>query len=148
MKKDITITVTGIQTDTDGNSNKDTTKEHGSYYLKNNIHYVMVQNEITGQTARYKFNHRYLEVVKNGDINSKLYFEAGKVFSSLYKTKYGQFEFTYKTDTLSIIESEDQIKISAKYGIYSGSINNSDSMESLFSEDNLVSNNLIEIELN
>lgn len=134
LNKDISLTLEGTQIDPDNNKNTDVTKETGKYYFKNNTHFVMTEDEALAHSARYKFNHRYLEVIKNGDINSKMYFEAGKEYSSIYRTPYGRMPLTFKTSSLTIIEKADTIEVSASY--------------SLFSEDNLISNNQIKITIN
>lgn len=134
MDKDIVLTLEGTQIDPDGNKNTDTTKETGKYYFKNNTHFVMTEDEALAHSARYKFNHRFLEVIKNGDINSKMYFEAGKEYSSIYRTPYGRMPLTFKTSSFTVIEKADTIEVSASY--------------SLFSEDNLISNNQIKITIN
>lgn len=134
LNKDISLTLEGTQIDPDNNKNTDVIKETGKYYFKNNTHFVMTEDEALAHSARYKFNHRYLEVIKNGDINSKMYFEAGKEYSSIYRTPYGRMPLTFKTSSLTIIEKADTIEVSASY--------------SLFSEDNLISNNQIKITIN
>lgn len=117
LDKDIELTIEGIQKDPDGNENKDITKETGKYYLKGQTHYVMTEDEVSAHSARYKFNHRFLEVVKNGDINSKMYFEAGKSYTSVYKTPYGRMELTFQTHQYTIYEKADTIEVSACYSL-------------------------------
>lgn len=131
MNKNISLTLKGSQIDPDGNKNTDITNETGKYYFKNNTHYVMTEDEVSTNSARYKFNHRYLEVVKNGDINSKMYFEAGKDHSSIYKTPYGRMPLTFRTNSLTITEKADTIEVSASY--------------SLYSDNDIISNNQIDI---
>lgn len=118
MNSDIKITVKGTQIDPEGEKFTETTNQTGRFYKKNNVSYVICEDELSAQTARYKFNHRYLEVVKNGDVNAKLYFEASKEYSTVYRTRYGNMLLTFKTQTYSVIESEDKINLCAKYDIY------------------------------
>ena len=120
--KEVKLIVTGIQTLTDGEQNKDCTEETGQYYNRNNTHFVLIEDERTAKCDRYKFNHRYLEVVKNGDIHAKLYFEAGKTYTAEYRTPYGRMKLTFATDQLYLHETEELLSVYAKYGIYSDDI--------------------------
>ena len=133
MNKDVCLTVVSKQIDLDGNENKDIQKYACQYYLRNDVHFVIMNDEITNQTARYKFNHRYLEVIKNGDISAKLYFEAGKDYTTVYRTPYGRLEFTFSTKQLTFIHKENEIILSVEYSI----LNNG----------GLVSNNYIELQI-
>jgi len=132
--REVHLTVTGIQTIPNGDTNKDTTKEIGQYYNRNNTHYILIEDERSAKCDRYKFNHRFLEVVKNGDINAKLYFEAGKTYTAEYRTPYGRMKLTFVTDQLYLHEKEDSISAYAKYAI--------------FSDDRLVSENTIDVNVN
>ena len=135
MNKDVYITVVGSQTDLNDNKNTDTTKERALYFNKGNVHYVVVENEISAQNARYKFNHRYLEVVRNGDINAKLYFEAGKEYTGNYRTPYGRMFLTFKTNSVTISESPGKIKIYVDYSIHNESGIISDNQTEITIED-------------
>lgn len=120
MEKDIQIKVVGHQTDPYGTTNEDKTTQEGQYYYRNNTHFVITEDEQNAQSARYKFNHRFLEVVKNGDINAKMYFETGKDYTSEYRTPFGRMTLTFKTIQLTLIEENDEIRVSALYSIYNG----------------------------
>lgn len=143
MDKDIQITIKGVQKNPDAAPNidinsddcyVDESTEKGSYYNKNGTHFVLTEDEFSARTARYKFNHRYLEVVKNGDINTKLYFEAGKSITSIYKTPAGRMSLTFNTYNYSLHETAERIDVFAEYSIYN--------------EDVHVSNNTIELHIN
>ena len=119
MNKDIRIVVTGTQKNELGEISHETTKDKGQYFFRNNTHYVIVEDEMTAQSSRYKFNHRYLEVVKNGDINAKLYFEAGKDYTSEYRTPFGRMVLTFDTSSLTLCVTDEKIVVSASYVILS-----------------------------
>lgn len=118
MTKDVKICVKGYQKDADGNENSDTTEETGLYYEKENLNFVIIENAAKKQSARYKFNHRFLEIVRNGELDSKLYFEGGKEYVSNYITPYGQMLLNFKTKSFSIEQSEKQIEITVCYDLF------------------------------
>lgn len=131
MNNDIKLTVRGTQIDTNNEKNIDKSVEYGKYFKKNDVHYVFIEDEQNAHSARYKFTHRYLEVVKNGDVNAKLYFEASKKYTAVYRTPYGKMLLTFETIQLSLEEKDGMIRILSRYDIYN--------------EDVLISNNTIDV---
>ena len=118
MTKDVRICVNGYQKDVDGNENSDITEDVGLFYEKDGLRFVIIENKSENRNARYKFNHRFLEIVRNGEYNSKLYFEAGKEYVSAYSTPYGQMILTFKTKSFSVEESDEQTTISVCYDLF------------------------------
>lgn len=112
MNENVSFKVKGIQTDVDGNQNIEKEENQGRYYNKNGNHYIMADG------ARYRFNHRSLEVVKNGDLNAKLIFENGQCRVCDYATPYGNFPLEFRTKQISLSESEREIEISVEYEIF------------------------------
>ncbi len=119
MGNNIRITVKGTQKGPDGSSDSNSLTSDGMYFQRNGKHYVTVEDPQTKQNAKYKFNHRFLEVVRNNDLQSKLYYEAGKEYTSNYLTPYGRMLFTFCTDNYSIEETQSYIKVKLEYRIKS-----------------------------
>ena len=63
-----------------------------------------------------------LEVVKNGDLQSKLIFEAGKCCDAMYKTPYGRMPFTFDTKQVSFKAEPDKMTVEVFYEIRNGGI--------------------------
>lgn len=112
MNENVSLKVKGIQTDMDGNQNIEREEYNGRYFVKNTNHYVIAD------TARYRFNHRSLEVVKNGDLNAKLIFENGQTRVCDYSTPYGRLPLEFRTKQISLSESEREIEMSVEYEIF------------------------------
>ena len=120
MTENVKITLKGSQSDSLGNMDSEVFKEVGRFFKKENASYIIATKEgDVSQTSRYKFNHRFLEVVKNGDISSKLYFEAGKEYRTTYRTQYGGIEISTFTKQVTITEENDNIRIFVEYTINS-----------------------------
>lgn len=107
----VTVRLTGIQTGPEGISDTNETVEEGRMYDKNGFFYVLTA------TTRYKFNHRSLEVVKNGDITTKILFEAGMSHTTLYDTSVGSFNFTFKTLGYSLSQKSGSCLVETDYEI-------------------------------
>ena len=132
MKKEVTVKVTGYQTGDDGQ--KDTNEEmfEANYYLKDGIHFLSAKENAGAEgnpgtkddpeppTQRYRFDHRFLEVIKNSDVNTKLYFEAGKINETVYNTPYGRLNLTFETKQVMLSEEPDLIKVAVNYIIRNG----------------------------
>lgn len=105
------IILRGKQTTPEGITDQNEITEEGTFYRRNDVNYVVTP------TARYRFNHRYLEVVKGGDITTKMHFEAGKKHTTLYDTSFGSFNFTFITSMYSFSEKDSKITIESSYEI-------------------------------
>lgn len=116
MTQNIVCSVTGTQHDTEGGTNTDVLKAKGSYFFRNNKHFVITANE--GHTAKYTFNHRYCELVRDGNLNSRLHFEKGHECVCDYRTTYGNIMLTFKTDSVTLIENQNRIEVSLRYSVW------------------------------
>lgn len=118
MTQDIVCTVTGTQHDPEGETNTDSLKSKGKYYKRDGKHFIITENE--GHTAKYTINHRYCELVRNGNLNSRLHFENGHECICDYATPYGVMRLTFKTDSVTLIENENRIEVSLGYSVCDG----------------------------
>lgn len=117
MDKDVYVKITGYQTGDDGQTDINEEEFFGQYFNKNNMHYVLMEDEKTAKSARYKFNHRFMEVVRNGDIHSKLTFDASKCCEAIYRTPYGRMPFVFDTKTVTLTDNPEEIRIEVCYVI-------------------------------
>ncbi len=120
MIKNVRVRLTGYQTDPEGSTDKNEQEFPAQYYYKNNCHYLVSENEQTAKSARYKFNHRYLEVIRDGDIYSKLTFDTKKYCSTMYKTPYGRMEFVFNTHQITLSDTPEEIRMEISYEMSSG----------------------------
>ena len=120
MKQDVILKITGFVTGEDGSTDKNVTEENASYYLKNGSHHVILEDEMSAKSARYKLNHRGLEVIKNGDISAKMVFEAGRSFTSMYRTPYGKMPLTFVTKQYALFEESSEIRAEITYSVKNG----------------------------
>ena len=133
MDKDIRLTVVGTQTDDSGHKDTQTTVSDGTYFVKGQKRYIFVKENpatpdsaagVTAQdtaagtaTTRYVFDHRSLEIVRNGDIKGSLVFEAGREHSVDYETPIGRLNLTFFTKGYCLTEDEKRVRITISYTI-------------------------------
>lgn len=118
MEGVILLKVIGTQYDSDGNKNVENEEYKGRYFNKNNYHYVVVEDADKKLIMRYKFNHRNLNVVKNGETRANLMFELGQTNICEYATPYGLFPLEFKTKKISLSENEREIHLLVEYEIF------------------------------
>lgn len=122
MTKDVNVKITGYQTDDVGQTDVNEESFEAQYFFKGSAHFLLKENERTAHTARYKFTHRMLEVIKDGDIHSKLTFETGKCCDAMYKTPYGRMSFTFDTKSVFFKDEPNKMTLEVYYDILNGGI--------------------------
>ncbi|MCR4789052.1 MAG: DUF1934 domain-containing protein [Lachnospiraceae bacterium] len=120
MNKDVWVKITGYQTDPEGQTDTNEQEFPAQYFRKDKFHYLISENEQTAKSSRYKFNHRFLEVIRDGDIYSKLIFDTSKICRTMYKTPYGRMEFVFDTNQITLSDSPEEIRIEISYEMSSG----------------------------
>ena len=120
MDKDVLVSVAGLQFGNDPAGEKIEIITPGSYYRKNNSHYVLY-DEVTGQDEITKnvvrFDGNVLTISKRGFTNVEMIFEENKRNMTNYVTPYGTLLVGIDTDKVDIRESEDSINIDIDYAL-------------------------------
>lgn len=121
MTKDVLISIAGLQFGESPEADKVEIITPGSYYKKNNFHYVMyeeVTEGIDGATKNLiKFNEKTLSLTKRGVSSVDMHFEENKRNMTNYVTPYGSLLVGIDADKISISESEDIINIDIDYSL-------------------------------
>ena len=121
MKKDVLITVTGMQFGPDVNGDKIEVITNGSYYKKNNKHYVLfdeVTEGMEGVTRNIiKFDGNALNLTKSGATNMNMLFEENKRNITNYITPFGSILIGVDANKIDISESEDNIQVNIDYAL-------------------------------
>lgn len=117
MTKDVLITISGMQFSTGDIPIE--LKTLGSYYLKNNKHYVLYEempedNESVIKNI-VKFYDGYFEMTKKGGNSSYLLFERGKKTSTVYQTIAGPLQIDAVTHYMSMEETDNELIVYIKY---------------------------------
>ncbi len=117
MTEQVRITITGYQTNEEGETDTNETSALARYFFRNGAHHIVYEDEESANSARYRLSHRTLEVVKNGDLTSKMIFEAGRTFTSSYRTPYGRMMLTFITQQYSFFEENGTLRVETSYRI-------------------------------
>lgn len=121
MKKDVLIKISGMQSDYFRDADKVEIITSGSYYKKNNKHYLMYdevgesQDEVTKNIAR--FDDEAFHIQKSGFTNVNMSFEENKRNIANYITPYGSLLVGIDASKVDVIENEEDIQVDIAYSL-------------------------------
>ncbi len=121
MDKDVWVSVAGLQFGANPEGDRIEIITPGSYYKKNDHHYVLYEevmegsDEITKNVVR--FDGDMLSISKSGFTNVEMIFEKNKRNMTNYVTPYGTLLVGIDTDKIDIRESDDVINIDIDYAL-------------------------------
>ena len=121
MKKDVIISIRGLQEQDGEAGDPITLVTPGRFYRKNDSYYISYEeSELTGlagtrTTLRVKPD--YVKLVRTGLYPSELLFELGKRHISLYHTDYGDLSIVVSTNHIQNTLTDDGGDLDVKYTV-------------------------------
>jgi uncharacterized beta-barrel protein YwiB (DUF1934 family) len=108
VDKDVIISLKGMQTAEDQETNVMELVTEGKYYKEDNAYYVTYkESEVTGMdgtTTTLKVADGIVTLMRSGSVNSHFVFQRGQKHVSYYDTQYGAF-------TIGVYASEVDVKV-------------------------------------
>mgnify|MGYP002510441075 FL=1 len=121
MTKDVFLSLKGLQMESGEDAQEMETITPADYYRKRDGHYVIYEEMTEGfkETTKnmIKFKDSYLEVLKKGLVNVHMVFEKNKKNMTSYMTPYGNILIGIDTESISLEENEDQIRLEVAYSL-------------------------------
>lgn len=121
MTKDVIVSIEGLHFGDVPSGDKIEVITPGSYYKKNNHHFVVYDEVIEGSDEVtkniVKFDGSALSISKKGFTNFDMVFEKNKRNITNYVTPYGSLLVGVDADKIDIDMSEDEINISIAYSL-------------------------------
>lgn len=121
MTKDVFLSLKGLQMESGEEAQEMETITAADYYRKKDSHYVVYEEMTEGfkETTKnmIKFKDSYLEVTKKGLINVHMVFEKNRKNMTSYMTPYGNILIGIDTESISLKEKEDQIRLEVEYSL-------------------------------
>ena len=121
MKKDVIISIRGLQEQDGEAGDPITLVTPGRFYRKNDSYYISYEeSELTGlagtrTTLRVKPD--YVKLVRTGLYPSELLFELGKRHMSLYHTDYGDLSIVVSTNHIRNTLTDDGGDLDVQYTV-------------------------------
>ena len=121
MKKDVLIKISGIQSGLSDGDDKIEMITSGSYYKKNNQHYLLYdevaegQDDVTKNIAR--FDEGGFHITKSGFTNVDMSFEENKRNITNYITPYGSLLVGVDASRIDVVENDENIQVDIAYSL-------------------------------
>lgn len=126
MTKDVIITVVGNQ----GQDNEVTLMTQGSYYYKDNKHYVFYEEQAEADSEVVKnricFNETVFEMSKKGAVNSLMTFDSDNITLTTYQTPYGPIQLEIITNHYELRDNDDVMEMDIYYALSFGDKDSTD----------------------
>ena len=133
MKKDVLITIKGLQNYEDQDEDSIELVTNGTYYKKDNDYYIVYkESELTGlgeTTTTVKIEPERVTIIRFGDTQSHMIFEEGEKHISYYDTGAGALTIGVSTRQIRKTVNDCHASIMIDYSM---EINNSQIGENAF----------------
>lgn len=122
MKKDVLVTVKGMQAieSADGQEEVEMVAK-GDYYFRNGHHFICYEEMLEGfdkpTKNMIKIAENVVEVDKKGVTNTHMVFEPEKKNVTFYATPFGQMEMGIAATKIDIQEEEEKLNILIDYAL-------------------------------
>lgn len=121
MKKEVWITIKGLQFGQDTDGAEMETITYGEYYEKDGYHYLIFEEsqEDTKEKNKsiLKFNGNRLHMSKSGLVSVHMDFEQGQKNFSTYQTPFGGIMMGIDTYKVQLEEKKDEIHLMIEYDL-------------------------------
>ncbi len=118
MTKDVLITVSGLQFETETEEAVEVISR-GEYYCKNGKHYLIYdelsEEEQAVSKCMLKISEHVVELTKKGNINVHILFEKDRMNMTYYNTPYGDLMLGITTRGIELEESGQLLVLKLKY---------------------------------
>lgn len=124
MEKDVLVSINGMQF-FDGSNTDMEVISPGTYYYKNDKHYIMFDESVEGASAAVKNilkisnskSEPAIEIIKSGGVGAHLVFERSRNNISCYETEFGNFMLGFHSKSIDVKHKENEIKIMIEYAL-------------------------------
>jgi len=121
MTKDVLVKISGLQFAGEDDSDSVEVITSGTYYKKNNKHYILYDEVMEGTTEVtknvIKIGEDSMEVTRKGPATVHMVFEKDKKNISYYYTPYGNLLIGIDTREIRIDENDLDIDVKVQYGL-------------------------------
>ena len=121
MTKDVLVKISGLQFVGEEDNDSIEVITSGTYYKKNDKHYVLYEEVMEGTTDItknvIKIGDNFMEVTRKGPASVHMVFEKDKKNVSYYYTPFGNLLIGIDAKQIQIDESEMDINVKVNYGL-------------------------------
>ena len=121
MKKDVIISICGLQQSSDNPADPITLVTAGRFYRKDDSYYISYEETaltgLQGTRTVLRVQPRQVQLVRTGLYPSELLFQQGKRSMSLYHTDYGDLSVVVSTQSIRNTLTDDGGDLDVQYTV-------------------------------
>lgn len=121
MTKDVLISIKGLQFHEENGQDNLETITPGTYYKKNNSHYVVFDEVLEGYRESIKsiikFNEKEMTLTRHGLVNVHMLFEENRKNMTSYGTPFGNIMIGIQAGDIALEEKEEELNLRVAYGL-------------------------------
>jgi len=121
MTKDVMISIKGLQFQEENGQDNLETITVGTYYKKNDNHYVIFDEVLEGYDesikSTIKFNEKEMTLTRHGLVNVHMLFEENRKNMTNYGTPFGNIMIGIEAGAITLEEKEEELKLNVAYGL-------------------------------
>jgi uncharacterized beta-barrel protein YwiB (DUF1934 family) len=121
MKKEVLLSITGLQMSPDSDSDTTELFAPGEYYYRNDKHYLLYDEVLEGYDTPtrnvIKVAPDYMELTRKGTLNVHMVFEKNKKNVTYYYTPYGSLLIGIDAQRVEVEETENLIRVEVEYAL-------------------------------
>ncbi|MDF2538106.1 MAG: hypothetical protein K0S76_1127 [Herbinix sp.] len=133
MKREVTVTIDGLQADDEGEAVSITVP--GIYHFRDNKHYIHYEeNAVHGEETTknlIKITEDRVELTKTGRNSTQMLFHRKEATETVYHTPYGTLLLEIRTSELTITKMQDEIRVKLLYTLWADGSRLSDNQVSI-----------------
>ncbi|MCH5343517.1 MAG: DUF1934 domain-containing protein [Acetatifactor sp.] len=121
MDRQVKVIIRGLHMGEQSQDSQVETVVLAEYFQKNGSHYLFYQEKLEGFEQpvknRIKFCPNIMELTRQGAVNVRMIFEAGKTHKSHYVMPYGELLLGIDTKLVTLKEHKDRIRVEVEYAL-------------------------------
>ncbi|MDD2973069.1 MAG: DUF1934 domain-containing protein [Lachnospiraceae bacterium] len=121
MTKEVMISIKGLQLNEEQGADNLETIIAGTYYKKNDSHYVVFDEVLEGYEntikSIIKFNGKEMSLTRHGLVNVHMLFEEKRKNMTSYGTPFGNIMIGIEADNIDLEERENELKLQVAYDL-------------------------------
>ncbi len=126
MTRNVKLVISGLDekiqdTEQDRKSRAADMEHDAEYFQRNGSHYLLYEEQPQGFDAvskcRLKIHENYMELIRQGDVRTRMVFEPGKTHPVDYQTPFGSLAMEIYTKKVEVKVEENTLYVTVDYSL-------------------------------
>ena len=122
MNRNVLVSISGMQTSAESDGAIEIIS-NGEYYFRNGKHYILYEEQVDEHSncmdtkCTIKISENRMELIKKGDVTTRMFFEVGTPHISSYSTPFGDIVIGTTASVLRVNETEHELEAELSYSL-------------------------------